>query len=59
MLVTGACGSVGSAMVDRLLQEGYKVCAFDNNENGLFQIRSKFLKYIETSSDCSLGIFVM
>ncbi len=38
ILITGACGSVGSALVKRLLNEGHIVCAFDNNEDGLFKL---------------------
>lgn len=42
ILVTGACGSVGSAMTERLLGQGHTVCAFDHNENGLFKLDQKF-----------------
>lgn len=38
VLVTGACGSVGSALVRRLLDEGRTVCAFDQSEDGLFKL---------------------
>lgn len=38
ILVTGACGSVGSTLVKRLLDDGHTVCAFDNSEDGLFQL---------------------
>src|SRR5688572_21895325 len=38
VLVTGACGSVGFALVQRLLAEGHTVCAFDQNEDGLFRL---------------------
>lgn len=38
VLVTGACGSVGSALVRRLLDDGYTVCAFDQSEDGLFKL---------------------
>lgn len=38
VLVTGACGSVGSALIRRLLDEGYIVCAFDQSEDGLFRL---------------------
>jgi UDP-N-acetylglucosamine 4,6-dehydratase len=38
ILVTGACGSVGSALVRRLLDEGHTVCAFDHSEDGLFRL---------------------
>jgi len=38
VLVTGACGSVGSALVKRLLDDGHTVCAFDQSEDGLFRL---------------------
>lgn len=38
ILVTGACGSVGSAIVRHLLLEGHTVCAFDQSEDGLFKL---------------------
>ncbi len=44
ILITGACGSVGSALIKRLLAEGHIVCAFDNSENGLFLL-DQLLKY--------------
>ncbi len=40
-LVTGACGSVGSALVERLLNDGHTVCAFDHSEDGLFKLDQK------------------
>lgn len=42
VLVTGACGSVGTALVRRLLQEGHTVCAFDQSEDGLFRLDQEF-----------------
>jgi UDP-N-acetylglucosamine 4,6-dehydratase len=41
-LITGAAGSVGSALLDRLVQDGNVVCAFDNNEEGMFQLKKKY-----------------
>lgn len=38
VLVTGACGSVGSVLVRRLLVDGHTVCAFDQSEDGLFRL---------------------
>jgi FlaA1/EpsC-like NDP-sugar epimerase len=42
VLVTGACGSIGSALVERLLLGGYTVCALDQSEDGLFKLDQKF-----------------
>jgi len=42
ILVTGACGSIGSAIVERLLISGCIVCAFDQNEDGLFKLDQNF-----------------
>lgn len=42
VLVTGACGSVGSALVRRLLDLGHTVCAFDQSEDGLFELDQEF-----------------
>ncbi len=42
VLITGACGSVGSALVQRLLDEGFTVCAFDQSEDGLFKLDQEF-----------------
>ena len=44
-LVTGGCGSVGSALVEKLLKEGNTVCSLDINENGLF-LQSQILTNI-------------
>ncbi|WP_180143503.1 SDR family NAD(P)-dependent oxidoreductase [Desulfoluna butyratoxydans] len=38
VLVTGACGSVGSALVRRLVEDGHTVCALDQSEDGLFKL---------------------
>jgi UDP-N-acetylglucosamine 4,6-dehydratase len=35
-LVTGGCGSIGGALVKRLLSRGFAVCSFDNSELQLF-----------------------
>ena len=55
ILITGACGSVGSALVDKLLKLGFTVCAFDNDENGLFSLDQK---YITTDYHSNLRLFV-
>jgi UDP-N-acetylglucosamine 4,6-dehydratase/5-epimerase len=41
ILVTGACGSIGSGLVERLLGNGHVVCAFDQSEDGLFNLDRK------------------
>jgi len=38
ILITGACGSVGSFLVKDLMDRGATVCAFDNYEDGLFHL---------------------
>jgi UDP-N-acetylglucosamine 4,6-dehydratase len=42
ILVTGACGSIGSELLKRLLEDGHVVCAFDHNEDGLFKLSQKY-----------------
>lgn len=42
ILVTGACGSIGSALIQKLLEDGNIVCAFDQSEDGLFKLDQKF-----------------
>jgi len=42
ILITGACGTVGEALLDALVSKENIVCAFDNNEDGLFKIRQKY-----------------
>ena len=37
-LVTGACGTIGSEIVKRLLKSGATVRSFDTYENGLFEL---------------------
>jgi FlaA1/EpsC-like NDP-sugar epimerase len=38
-LITGACGTIGSELVKKLLKSGAIVCAFDSYENGLFELQ--------------------
>ena len=48
-LITGGCGSIGSALVVRLLNQGHQVCSLDNSENELFnQIQSLSKKFPNT-----------
>tara|TARA_Y100001935_G_scaffold207685_1_gene177013 strand:- start:18384 stop:19382 length:999 start_codon:yes stop_codon:yes gene_type:complete len=55
ILVTGACGSIGSALVKKLINKKHTVCAFDHSEDGLFHIKNEY-KEKETSS--KLKIFI-
>ena len=48
-LITGGCGSIGSALVVRLLNQGHTVCSLDNSESELFnQIQSLSKKFPNT-----------
>ena len=40
ILITGACGTIGSQLVEQL-QDQYITC-LDNDENGLFELREKY-----------------
>ncbi len=42
ILITGACGSIGSALLERLLQSDATICALDQSEDGLFKLDQKF-----------------
>ncbi len=46
ILVTGACGTIGSKLISHLLGSGYnpaEVIGIDNNESGLFFLEQQFL----------------
>lgn len=46
ILVTGGCGSIGSAIVEKLYKEKYtQVRILDNNEFALYKMKEKFQKY--------------
>ena len=42
VLVTGACGTIGSEITKKFLDLGAIVCAFDNYENGLFNLQKNY-----------------
>ena len=54
ILVSGACGLIGSAIVESLLNDGHTVCAFDQSENGLFNLDQKF----KSDYDGRLKLFI-
>ncbi len=46
VLVTGACGTIGSKLIELILEEGYEpaeVIGIDNNESSLFFLEQQFL----------------
>ncbi len=45
VLITGACGTVGSRLTKKILELGAIVCAYDNNENGLFVLDQELDEY--------------
>ncbi len=52
ILITGACGTIGSKLVSILLENGYdpgEVIGLDNNESGLFFLEQQFLHDKRTS----------
>lgn len=45
-VITGACGTVGSALVGKFInQKNLKLCLFDNNEEQLFWFSRRLLKH--------------
>jgi UDP-N-acetylglucosamine 4,6-dehydratase len=42
VLITGACGTIGSEITKKFLDLGAIVCAFDNYENGLFNLKKNY-----------------
>lgn len=44
VFVTGACGFIGSNLIDRLLKDGYKVVGWDNFSTGRIEFLNDILK---------------
>ena len=44
-LITGAGGTIGIALLENLIKKNYLVCAFDSDEERLFNISQKYSKY--------------
>ncbi|TDY02677.1 polysaccharide biosynthesis protein [Thiohalophilus thiocyanatoxydans] len=55
IVVTGACGSVGSELVRRLLSLGHTVCALDQSEDGLFRLDQELNEIAEGRLRSFLG----
>lgn len=55
ILITGACGSVGTKLTEAILKESHVVCAFDNNEDGLFELKKQFQKKYPNNLKLFLG----
>ena len=55
ILITGACGSIGRKLVTELLKKNNKVCAFDNNEDGLFILSSELRKNFPNTFKVFIG----
>lgn len=49
VVITGAAGSIGSAVATYLLENDATVCALDNSEDGLFQFGKKNQEYINAN----------
>ena len=45
VLVTGAAGSIGSAIVKKLIKQGNVIRAFDQSEDGLFNLEQDLLEH--------------
>ena len=50
VLVTGAAGTIGSLLVESLMQDAVTVCAFDSDEAGLAVLKSKADKFDHTKN---------
>jgi len=44
VLITGGCGTVGSALAKELIKKKYIVCVYDHSEDSLFKLGQEFKK---------------
>lgn len=55
-IITGAAGGIGRSLVQRFLEEGARVAAFDLNPAGLDELTAKFPQYASQLSTVQLDI---
>lgn len=55
-IITGAAGGIGRSLVQRFLEEGARVAAFDLNQAGLDQVKAQFPQYAGQLSTVQLDI---
>ena len=57
VMVTGACGTVGSELVRQLLEDyqAEELIALDNNESALFFLEQQFSKYPKRTSSLQIS----
>ncbi len=58
VLVTGACGSIGSSICKKLVELGSTVIAFDNNETGIFDLEMELNRYYQSFTTSPLTSFL-
>ncbi|CAM5789068.1 glucose 1-dehydrogenase [Ottowia pentelensis] len=55
-IITGAAGGIGRSLVQRFLEEGARVAAFDLNQAGLDEVKAQFAQYAGQLSTVQLDI---
>ena len=55
-IITGAAGGIGRSLVQRFLEEGARVAAFDLNQAGLDEVKAQFPQYAGQLSTVHLDI---
>ena len=55
-IITGAAGGIGRSLVQRFLEEGARVAAFDLNQAGLDEVKAQFPQYAGQLSTVQLDI---